>query len=100
MGLTSAFEIQKLAHMDTPEKLPQRVCEPAKSIVARFGGEAKIAEVLSISPTIPYAWQYPREKKGTGGTIPQRYHLALLDHAQANGIDLSPADFLPVREVA
>lgn len=86
--------------MDTPAKVDNRVCEPAKSIVARFGGEAKIAEVLGISPTLPYGWQYAREKKGTGGTIPQRYHIALLDYAEANGISLSPADFLPVREVA
>lgn len=86
--------------MDAPAKPERRVCEPAKSIIARFGGETKIAAVLGIASTIPYAWQYPRDKKGTGGTIPQRYHLALLDHASENGIPLSPADFLPVREVA
>lgn len=85
--------------MDEPAKPDRRICEPAKSIIARLGGEVKVVTILGCGETAPYTWQYECPK-GTGGLIPQKHHLALLDYAQENGIPLSPADFLPVREVA
>lgn len=74
--------------------------DPAKTVIARLGGEAKVSQILGIGTTAPYAWQYGQDRNGTGGIIPQRHHVALLDYAKANGIDLSATDFLPVREVA
>lgn len=74
--------------------------DPARTVIARLGGEAKVSQILGIGTTAPYSWQYGQDRNGTGGIIPQRHHLALLDYAKENGIDLNPADFLPVREVA
>lgn len=72
--------------------------EPAASIIKRLGGEAKVSEITGRAYTAPYRWQHPIEKGGTGGLIPQKLHRALLDHARANGIALSAADFLPVHD--
>lgn len=70
--------------------------EPAHSILKKLGGEAVVAQVTGVSITTPYNWQYPKEKGGTGGNIPQRYHRTLLGYAQANDIDLRAEDFLPL----
>lgn len=72
--------------------------EPAASIIRRLGGEAKVSEITGRGLTAPYKWQYAVEKGGTGGLIPQRLHRILLDYAEAQGIALSPADFLPVHD--
>lgn len=69
--------------------------EPASSVIKRLGGEAKVSEITRRGTTAPYKWQYPIDKGGTGGLIPQRLHRVLLDYAEANGIDLLPTDFLP-----
>lgn len=73
--------------------------EPAATVISRLGGEAKVSEITGRGLTAPYKWQYPIEKGGTGGLIPQRLHRVLLDYARANGIALSPADFLPAHDL-
>lgn len=72
--------------------------EPARSIIEKLGGEAKVAELTDVSLNNPYRWQYSRDKGGTGGLIPQKYHRLLLDYARSNGIDLRAEDFLEVPE--
>lgn len=71
---------------------------PASQIIQKLGGEAKVRELTGASITAPYRWQYPKDKGGTGGLIPQRHHRTLLNYAQDNAIDLSAEDFLPARE--
>ncbi|MBA3241608.1 MAG: hypothetical protein H0T60_10330 [Acidobacteria bacterium] len=68
--------------------------EPANTIISRLGGEAKVATIAGTAATAPYRWQYERQKGGTGGLIPQKYHRRLLDYAKANKIKLHAADFL------
>lgn len=70
--------------------------EPAATIIKLLGGEGKVSEITGRGLTAPYKWQYPIDRGGTGGLIPQRLHVKLLDYARAHGIELSPADFLPV----
>jgi hypothetical protein len=69
--------------------------DPARSIVARLGGEAVVKDITQVSGSTPYVWQYPRENGGTGGTIPQRHHRKMLDYAKQNKIALKAEDFLP-----
>lgn len=71
--------------------------EPASTIIKRLGGPPVVSKVTATAYTAPYRWQSPREKGGTGGTIPQRYHRALLDYARSRRIKLRAADFLPAR---
>ncbi|WP_036010625.1 hypothetical protein [Bradyrhizobium yuanmingense] len=68
--------------------------EPAATIVARLGGPAVVAGVVSVHRTRVSNWKRPKEKGGTGGLIPQKYHRPLLDYAARNEIDLKAEDFL------
>lgn len=70
--------------------------EPANSIITRLGGTAAVQKATSISRYRVWRWTQPREKGGTGGLIPQRHHVALLDYARATDVPLTAADFLPV----
>jgi hypothetical protein len=67
---------------------------PARLIIARLGGEARVSRITGTSYTAPYRWQAAKAKRGTGGLIPQRHHRRLLDYARANGIELTAEDFL------
>jgi len=71
--------------------------EPATKIIRRLGGPPVVAKITDTAYTAPYRWQAPREKGGTGGNIPQKYHRKLLDYAHAKRIKLRASDFLPVR---
>lgn len=81
--------------------------EPANSIIKKLGGEAAVSALLTeaavrlaqpelnLSYTAPYRWQYARDKGGTDGLIPQRYHPLLLEYARSQGIPLAAEEFLP-----
>jgi hypothetical protein len=71
--------------------------EPAATIVSRLGGDTAVAGIVSVHRTRVANWKRPKEKGGTGGLIPQRYHRSLLDHAAANALELSADDFLAPR---
>ena len=71
---------------------------PASQIIARLGGERRIASVTGTAYTAPYRWQASRQKGGTDGLIPQRHHRKLLDYARARGIALTAEEFLPAAE--
>ncbi len=71
--------------------------EPAHSIIVKLGGPSVVASVVGVHRTRVSNWRRPREKGGTGGTIPQGHHLNLIDYAASIGITLTAQDFLPVR---
>lgn len=66
---------------------------PARTVIDKFGGHQAVAEALNLDVSRVYRWTYPRERGGTGGHIPAKQQVALLDAARARGIDLSPGDF-------
>lgn len=69
--------------------------QPAKTIIDKLGGEAVVSRVTQTAFTAPYRWQYPRDKGGTDGLIPQKHHRTLIDYAREQGIDLKAEEFLP-----
>jgi hypothetical protein len=71
--------------------------EPAHSIIKDLGGIAAVARATGLHFTQVWRWTQAKLRGGTGGTIPQKHHLALLDMARAKGVRLSAADFLPLR---
>jgi hypothetical protein len=73
--------------------------EPAATIIKKLGGEAVVAEITATALSAPYRWQYPRERGGTGGRVPQRHHRLLLAYARQRGISLSAEEFLPSEHV-
>ena len=74
---------------------PPSYLEPAHTILARLGGPAHVADMLGIHCTRVYAWRRSRTQRGTGGIIPQRYHVQLLAFARACRVKLAAEDFLP-----
>jgi hypothetical protein len=72
--------------------------EPARTIIAKLGGEAQVSFITGTAYTAPYRWQAARAKGGTGGVIPQRHHRGLIDYARAKGIPLNAEEFLGVDE--
>jgi hypothetical protein len=74
--------------------------EPAQSVIQKFGGPSTLAGILGVHRTRVSNWMRPREKGGTGGFIPQRYHRLLLDHAHRAGIALCAEEFLGASEAA
>lgn len=69
--------------------------EPASSVIELLGGEKVVSKITGTAYTAPYRWQQPREKGGTGGTIPQRHHNALLAYARENRLPLTAEALLP-----
>ena len=70
--------------------------EPANTIIQKFGGLSALAEVVGKAPHTVMKWRMPKPQ-GTGGVIPHWHHDAILAAAEAKGIELEPADFLPPR---
>lgn len=72
--------------------------KPAQAIIEKIGGIDKAVEITGVHRTRVYAWQKEAERGGTGGIIPQKHHVAILNYARENGIELSADEFLPQSE--
>lgn len=70
--------------------------EPARSVISKLGGVDTVALATGAHRTRVFRWMYPSSRGGTGGLIPQRHILTLLDYAASKHVKLSPADFLPL----
>lgn len=72
-------------------------CEPACSVVKKFGGAAATAEVAECTESQVYRWMRPvgASGGGLGGCIPRWYHQKLLDAAKAKDIPLALSEFYP-----
>ena len=64
-------------------------CEPAYTVVCRFGGVTATAKVLSVQPSSVSRWLV---QEGTNGSIPQRHWVNLLNNAIKRNISLSLKD--------
>jgi hypothetical protein len=72
--------------------------DPALSIIAKLGGAANVSKALGVSYSQVRKWTWSKERGGTGGLIPQRHHLAVLDLAIRMNKPLVASDFLPARQ--
>jgi len=68
---------------------------PAEIVIAKCGGHKKVAELIGVDVSWVYRWTYPPERGGSGGQIPRKQQIKLLEKARAEKIDLTPADFFP-----
>lgn len=66
---------------------------PAAAVLRKCGGAKRVAEWRGLTLAAVHKWTYPRERGGTGGTIPADQQLPILLDARRAGIDLVPADF-------
>lgn len=71
----------------------------AQRIIEKCGGGdagrgvAIVAEITGIHRSRIWRWTYPKERGGTGGTIPSNHQQEILVRARERGIDLTPEDF-------
>lgn len=68
------------------------LCEPARSIIQRLGGETVVARELGLSRTTVWLWQVPGPR-GRGGAIPRWNHGKLLQLARDKRVPLAEMDF-------
>jgi hypothetical protein len=69
----------------------------SRHVIAKCGGPQAVADMLGISRNAVDRWKYAVESGGTGGIIPTRRQIELVEKARARGIELSPADFFPAQ---
>lgn len=74
--------------------------EPASTIISRLGGPNKVAEIVGVHRTRVSNWKRSKEDGGTGGLIPFKHVMPLLEAAKERGVELSADDFLPSSEKA
>ena len=65
----------------------------AKNIIQIVGGHKPVAKICGVDLAYVYRWTYPKERRGTNGLIPVRFHKPLISGAKEMGIDLVPNDF-------
>jgi hypothetical protein len=66
-------------------------CEPAASVIAKFGGVRALARELRLDPSAVSKWQI---SKGGAGLIPAKYHWTLLKLARAKAVALTAGDLV------
>lgn len=68
--------------------------DPAHTIIRFLGGANRVAAILGCDATRVYRWEYPAGRnEGKDGLIPPKDARKLLEHAEAEEIDLRPEDF-------
>lgn len=68
----------------------------ASKVIAKFGGERQLAEVISCSREQVYRWQYAAPY-GCDGLIPNRAVRKINELARLHGVLLTERDWLPER---
>jgi hypothetical protein len=66
----------------------------AAKIVARFGGESKLAALINVNRISVYRWSY-RRPYGSDGLIPSAQIEKIRAVARLEGILLRPEDWVP-----
>lgn len=67
---------------------------PAKKIIALFGGVRPLARKLGVDPSVICRWPAPKEKRGQGGLIPAVYQGPLLKLARREKVQLRADDLI------
>ena len=68
---------------------------PAQRVIKRFGGARRLAVLLDLAhASTVYRWTYSRERNGTNGNIPFKYHRPSLIAAEKLKIPLEKTDLI------
>ncbi len=65
---------------------------PAREVVAKLGGVRATARILSLSPSAVSRWMMSTDRRGTGGSVPQRHWPAIITHAKKERIKIGLRD--------
>lgn len=66
---------------------------PAGKIIKKCGGAAATALLVGRTESAVHRWTYPKDRGGTGGTVPGRAQAKLLEAAARGEVDIRPEDF-------
>lgn len=66
--------------------------KPAEYVIETFGSGSEVARVLGVDKSTVSRWKIPKDRKGTNGSIPQKYWGTLLSEAKTRRITLTLSD--------
>ena len=72
---------------------------PAEYVIRKFGGVRKAAKAIGRDPGAVSKWRQPKEKRGSGGSIPSAAQRAILKAAAELGLDITADDLINGRTV-
>lgn len=72
--------------------------EPAATVVRKLGGPPVAAQICGVRVSSVYRWLWPLtptsgDMRGSGGMIPARHQIAILEWSKRNGNPVRPEDF-------
>lgn len=63
--------------------------EPAYTVIEKLGGKSTVANQLGLSKAQMTRWCAPTDAGGTGGVIPQKYWVQLMQMARVHRVRLT-----------
>lgn len=85
-----------MPHIRNAGKYGRPTYNQAAKVVARFGGESRLAKLLNVSRPTVYRWQYKRPY-GSDGLIPSAQVDQIKRIARIQGVLLTEKDWTPER---
>ena len=70
----------------------RETCDPARSVVEKFGGPYELAGSLGLNPTAVYYWMWPKSDGGANGVIPLGKWEQILAAAKQKKVKLKLQD--------
>lgn len=70
-------------------------CEPANSIITKFGGPEAVAAIVEATPGQVRRWRRAKNKGGTGGAVPHWHIPKLMSAAAERKLRIRAEDFMP-----
>lgn len=67
--------------------------DPAYTVIKKLGGLENAALASGASESWVSRWRVSKDRRGTGGLIPSKYHSRILEWARENKKSLRPSDF-------
>lgn len=71
--------------------------DPARTVIAKFGGVRPTARILQISPSAVSRWMLPRNLKGTNGAIPLKHWQNLINYAKQEKVTLAVSELSNIK---
>lgn len=88
--------VPEMLTVEPPAEALPGSASPAERVIAKFGGERAVAEMLRIAVSTVYRWTWPHERGGCAGIIPRKRQDQLLAKAKEKRVDLTRLDFFEV----
>lgn len=73
--------------------MTDKISPTAKAVIEKCGGVRAVSAITGLSESSIYKWTYSAQKGGTGGLVPSRAQVALIEAAKRGEVDLKPEDF-------